>query len=341
MPQHHGVLPPPWRPQIGAPGLVLAPMEGVTDAPMRALMTERGGFTFCVSEFMRISQDVPYIRPYFEHVPELKNHSRTPSGTQVHFQLLGGNPEKLALAAFRACEAGAQGVDLNFGCPSPTVNGSDGGATLLKYPDRIREIVKAVRQSVPAHLPVSAKLRLGWESIDDIHLNAERALQGGASWITIHGRTKAQGYTPPAYWGPIGEVNRQLGREIPIIANGDLWTFEDFERCRDETGCTQFMLGRCALADPHLPSRIARALGIELSAPALSDPIGLEPRDWHPLFKKFAEHCAPYGGGGYVVRRIKQWLGFVRIRRPLPWFDEIKKFQTPEQLFGWLDKQDH
>ena len=101
-----------------------------------------------------------------------------------------------------ACDAGALGIDINFGCPAPTVNSHDGGATLLKYPHRIREIVRAVRDAVPSDLPVSAKLRLGWESIDDIYENARMAADGGASWITIHARTRAQGYQPPVYWRP-------------------------------------------------------------------------------------------------------------------------------------------
>lgn len=110
-------------------------MEGVTDAPMRTLLTEGGAFTHAVSEFLRISEgDLPG-RVYLEHVPELKTNSKTPSGTPVIFQLLGGDPEKLSRAALTAVKLGAIGIDLNFGCPAPTVNRHDGGATLLKYPE--------------------------------------------------------------------------------------------------------------------------------------------------------------------------------------------------------------
>lgn len=329
------------RIERGTPAVVLAPMEGVTDAPMRAFLSERGGFSFCVSEFMRISQDVPGIRPYYDHVPELKNNSRTPSGTLVHFQLLGGNPEKLALAAARGCEAGARGVDLNFGCPSPTVNGSDGGATLLKYPDRIRDIVSAVRAAVPREFPVSAKLRLGWDSMDAIHLNAERAAEGGASWITIHGRTKEQGYRPPAYWGPIGEINRRMGAHVPVIANGDIWTMDDFERCREQTGCEHFMLGRSAMADPFLPPRIARALGLSVSGTAVDAPpiSTAAPQSWVPLFERFNEICEPHYGPGYIVRRIKQWLAFVRKQQQIAWFDDIKRMNSPTEVLTWLKAQ--
>src|SRR5262245_7631642 len=143
------------------PALILAPMDGVTDAPMRALQGESGAFTFAVSEFLRISQSVPHRGVFHRHVPELLNGGRTPTGLPVQVQLLGGDAERLAQAAVVAHEAGATAIDINFGCPAPTVNRHDGGATLLKYPQRIREIVAAIRSSVPRQIPVSAKLRLG------------------------------------------------------------------------------------------------------------------------------------------------------------------------------------
>src|SRR5205823_3500903 len=116
--------------KFGKPAVVLAPMEGVTDGPMRAMMSERGGFSFCVAEFLRISHDLLPIKTYFEHVPELAHGCKTPSGLPVQFQLLGGKPELMAASALRACQVGAQAIDLNFGCPAPIVNRNDGGATL-------------------------------------------------------------------------------------------------------------------------------------------------------------------------------------------------------------------
>src|SRR4051794_29311651 len=242
----------------GIPALVLAPIEGVTDAPMRALMGERGGFSFCVSEFLRINDSLPPARTFQHHMPELRQDSRTPSGLRVQLQLLGGDPGRLAQAAARACELGSPGVDLNFGCPAPTVNRHDGGATLLKHPARLRDIVAQVRAAVPRHLPVSAKLRLGWDCITSIDQNSQMAAEGGAAWITIHGRTRVAGYAPPVFWAPIGRVRERLG--IPVVANGDIWTIADFRRCREESGCRHFMLGRGALADPLLPARVAAEL---------------------------------------------------------------------------------
>lgn len=284
----------------GRPALVLAPMEGVTDAPMRALLSEVGGYAFCVSEFFRISQDIPYPKAFTIHVPELKNGARTKAGLAVQVQLLGGNPEKLALSALRAIEAGATGIDLNFGCPAPTVNRNDGGATLLKCPERLEAIVRAVRDAVPAHLPVSAKLRLGWDDEKEIHINAQAAARGGAEWLTIHARTKTQGYRPPAHWSFIGEVRRAL--DIPVVANGDIWTVDDFKKCREQTECEHFMLGRSALADPHLALRLGKELG--LVSHDVSDVI-----PWADLIERFVSHALPYANSpSYALCRIKQWL---------------------------------
>ena len=184
------------------PAVILAPMDGVTDAPMRALQGESGAVTVAVSEFLRISHSVPHRGVFHRHVPELLNGGRTPTGLPVQVQLLGGHADRLAQAASAAYEAGATAIDINFGCPAPTVNRHDGGATLLRYPCRIREIVSAIRAAVPRHVPISAKMRLGWDCVDSIFENAEMAAEGGASWLTIHGRTRTQGYAARPSTGP-------------------------------------------------------------------------------------------------------------------------------------------
>jgi tRNA-dihydrouridine synthase C len=307
-------------------------MEGVMDAAMRALISELGGFSFCVAEFVRISQAAPGVRVFQRHVPELTHGGTTPAGLPVQVQLLGGNPGKLAQAALAAIRAGARAVDLNFGCPARTVNRHDGGATLLQYPDRIRDIVSAVRAAVPAHLPVSAKMRLGWDNIHAIHLNAERAAEGGANWITIHARTKSQGYRPPAYWKPLGEVRARL--RIPVVANGEIWSLDDLRRCRDETGCQHFMLGRGALADPMLGLKAARELGVpgvDLLLPVYSRASGRDERtlaEWLQLISRYAELCnSSRLPSAYVLCRVKQWLRMNNHDGKLPWFNEIRECQ--------------
>jgi tRNA-dihydrouridine synthase C len=318
------------------PALVLAPMEGVTDSPMRALLTERGGFGLCVTEFLRVTDQAPPAHVFLLHVPELAHGGRTPAGTPVQVQLLGGNEEKMAESARRACELGAPGIDINFGCPSPIVNRNDGGAALLRHPERIRQIVAAVRAAVPREIPVSAKLRLGWENTSDIFVNAEQAVLGGASWLTLHARTRVQGYRPPAHWRVVGEVRKRVG--IPVVANGEIWTIDDFDRCREETGCSHFMLARGALGDPALVHEIARRLGI-LSADVAAEayPFGDAPERWSPLMRRFSELAEPRSRGGqYTARRIKQWATFAHMRKPLPWFDRLKRGQSLDEVLAAL-----
>jgi len=308
------------------PALALAPMDGVTDASMRALQGELGGFSYCVTEFLRVSQDVLQAKAFLREVPELQHGSRTLTGLPVQVQLLGGDPEKMALSALVAVNTGATAVDINFGCPAPTVNRHDGGASLLKSPCRIRGVVQAVRQAVPSHIPVSAKLRLGWENIEDIHENAAMAAEGGADWITIHARTRAQGYAPPVYWEPIGQVRKAL--DIPVVANGDIWTLEDFRRCREVTGCSHFMLGRSALADPRMPGLVGRELGLQAPVQEL---------DWPRLLQGLVRHSLGLPAFG-TLTRLKQWIRIASRYGQFPHFDALKRSQSLEQFFEILNR---
>jgi tRNA-dihydrouridine synthase C len=305
-------------------------MEGVTDAPMRALLTSVGGFDLCVSEFLRISQQVPPPHTYQAHVPELATNLMTQAGCPILLQLLGGNPERMAQAAQVGVTLGSTGIDLNFGCPARTVNRHDGGAALLRAPDRIRTIVAAVRQSVPQAISVSVKLRLGWEDPQDIHATADAATEGGASWITIHGRTKVQGYRPPAYWEPIGEVRARL--PIPVIANGDIWTLEDAARCLDVTGCQHLMLGRGAVADPHLAGGVARLLQSPAGNTVAARPHP-SPHAWLALLQAFVVQASyPGQSPRHLPGRIKQWGKMVHGQRPDLWYPLIKTLKSTEEI---------
>jgi len=305
-------------------------MQGLTDAPMRALQGETGAFTFAVSEFLRISSDVPSAKLFRRHVPELSEGAVTRTGLAVQVQLLGGHAGRMAASAMLACTAGARAIDINFGCPAPTVNKHDGGAALLKEPKRIREIVSAVREAVPNEIPVSAKLRLGWDSMDAIFENAAMAEEGGADWITIHGRTRVQGYSPPAYWNPIGAVRAQLS--IPVVANGDLWTLEDFRRCREETGCVHFMLGRGALANPLLSHQVARELGLTSELPA-------EAYDWATLLQRFVLWNEAFRSTSprFLLARVKHWLNIAGHHGNFDGFETVKRAESVEEIFAFLD----
>jgi tRNA-dihydrouridine synthase C len=261
--------------------------------------------------------------------PELNNGAVTDSGTPVGVQLLGGDPERLALSALEAVAAGARIIDLNFGCPAPTVNRHDGGATLLKYPERIEAIVQEVRSALPKHVPLSAKLRLGWDDQRAIYENAERAARGGASWITIHGRTKMQGYTPPAYWLPIGEVRRAVG--VPVVANGEIWSLEDLKRCEEETGCEHFMLGRGALASPRLVAQCAEYLKLSPINSYLS--AEREACVWFSMMRDLLRESRSVAESDRrSLSRVKQWLNYAHKRGAIEWFDQVKRVSDTAEL---------
>lgn len=319
------------------PALILAPMEGVTDAPMRALQGETGAFTFAVSEFLRINHVIPTASAFWRHVPELRHGALTPTGLPVQVQLLGGNPNLLAQSAVAAHAAGATAIDINFGCPARTVNRHDGGATLLQYPKRILEIVRAVRDALPIEVPVSAKLRLGWDDVSAIDENAEMAAEGGASWLTIHARTRLQGYAPPVFWTRIGEVRERT--KIPVVANGDIWTLDGFRRCQDETGCHHFMLGRGALANPGLAQQVAVELGItrgQADDGPLRDIEWLKPLqsllDWTDHIKQ--------PGAGLAIHRMKQWLNLAATFGGFKSFDKVKRARSPDEIFEILTQSE-
>jgi len=302
-------------------------MDGVTDAAMRALQGATGSFTFAVSEFVRISNHAIPGRAFQKDVPECLNDGLTLSGLPVAVQILGGDPELMALSALNAVSAGARAIDINFGCPAPTVNRNDGGAMLLNHPCRIRSIVSAVRSAVPAEIPVSAKIRLGWSSIDAVYENAAMAAEGGASWLTIHARTRVQGYAPPVFYSPIRLVRESLG--IPVIANGDMFSLDEFRQCREETGCMHFMIGRGALARPSLSYEIAAELGLPAREPMT---------DWVSLMLELRSWSEQSGMnvGPKSVQRMKQWLNLAQRHGDFDAFDRVKKIDTVEEFLEAL-----
>lgn len=297
---------------------------------MRALMGELGGFSFCVSEFIRVSSDVLPPKAFPKHVPEVANNCLTPTGLPVQVQILGGDPERMALSALNALKAGATAIDINFGCPAKTVNRHDGGASILRSPCRIREIVSAVRQAVPTEIPVSAKLRLGWDSTETAEENAQMAAEGGATWITIHARTRMQGYLPPVFYAPLGRIRKNL--DVPLVANGDIWNLDEFRRCQDETGCKHFMLGRCAMANPRLPRLIAAELGLPTKCVESEN-------DWPDLMRRLERWTAFYSDfpSRSMVLRFKQWLKLAANFGDFVHFDAVKLSDTVEEFYRNLE----
>lgn len=176
--------------------VILAPMEGVVDHLMRDLLTAQGGFDLCVTEFLRVVDQLYPERSFFKICPELANGAKTPSGVPVRIQLLGQSPEWLAENAARAVALGSPGIDLNFGCPAKTVNRNKGGSVLLKEPETLYAIIREVRQAVPVYQPVTAKIRLGYDDTSLMLENARAIEAAGATELAVHARTKRDGYRP-------------------------------------------------------------------------------------------------------------------------------------------------
>lgn len=299
--------------------LILAPMEGLADFHVRQALTDIGGFDWCVTEFVRVNGTLLPPRTFYRWCPELLTGARTRAGTPVHVQLLGSDPHSMAANAMRAAELGAPAIDLNFGCPAKTVNRHRGGAVLLDEPQLVHDIVAAVRAAVPTDIPVSVKMRLGNCDGERASENALAIQQAGAAWLTVHGRTRVQGYRPPAYWDRIGLLQQQL--DIPVIANGEIWTCEDAQRCVQESGCDWLMLGRGAVSDPFLSQRIiydSNAGWDEISACLL----------------KFIDDCRPISNDQQLVGRVKQWMNYLR----RDWtqaqclYDLVKRSRESEQI---------
>jgi tRNA-dihydrouridine synthase C len=287
--------------------LLLAPMEGLLDFTLRDILTRVGGVDRCVAEFIRVTGTLLPERVFTRIVPELKHGGCTPAGVPVRAQLMGSDPACLAENAARLAGLGSAGIDLNFGCPAKVVNRHGGGAALLQDPELLATIVAAVRRAVPASMPVSAKMRLGFND-DSRTLECALAIVGaGASELVVHARTKADGYRPPAYWERIAPIRAAV--RIPVIANGEIWNVSDALLARERSGCDTLMLGRGMVSDPGLALAIVAA-DSALPGMALSW-AELQP----PLLAFWALVCAKIEPRARVGR-LKQWLNYLRRRHP-------------------------
>ncbi|MFD2166311.1 tRNA-dihydrouridine synthase [Thalassotalea euphylliae] len=296
-------------------------MEGVVDHIMRELLTELNDYDICITEFVRVVKGKVPKATFFKIAPELRHDSKTKSGTKVRVQLLGQHPQWLAENAIRAIELGSHGVDLNFGCPAKTVNKSRGGAVLLKDPELMYQVISQVVAALkPLNQEVSAKIRLGFDDVTLLDEIIDAVSQASPDMLTVHARTKKQGYKPPAYWEYIKTINAKL--DIPVVANGEIWTLQDAQTCMDRSGSDHIMLGRGALATPNLCNVIKRN-----DTPFNWLQTCLCIKHWLLLddgsFKEF-----------YFSSRLKQWYRYLKVTYPESQhlFNEIKTLESKNQI---------
>jgi tRNA-dihydrouridine synthase C len=300
----------------------LAPMEGLIDHPLREILTAQGGYDYCVTEFLRVVDVLIPDHVFLRNCPELKQNGKTLAGTPVHLQLLGSDISAMAENACRAIELGASAISLNFGCPAKGTNKRQGGAVLLQEPQRIHDIVRAVKKALPVTTLLTAKMRLGYQDDSLAMENALAIESAGTDNLTIHARTKVQGYKPPAYWHLIKPITEKLN--IPVIANGDIYNKHHYQACLLASGCQHVMIGRGAVSMPDL----ARQIVDQHHAP-------LEWSQALALLLNYLRHILTLTAQKYAVARFKQWLNYLSKNYPQAKsnFEQVKRFTQAQQVW--------
>lgn len=276
-------------------GVFLAPMAGVTDLPYRVLAREFGA-DLVVSEMVS-AQALVY------------KNQRTLRMLTIHegerpcaIQLFGHDPQVMAEAAKMVYQqVQPEMIDLNFGCPTPKVVKNGDGAALLTDPRLAGRIASAVVEAVP--IPVTAKIRLGWDQ-DSINCLEVAGLleEAGVHWITVHARTREQFYSGEAQWAWIGEIKARSS--IPIVGNGDIFSPSAAREMIEQTGCDHVAVGRAARGNPWIFQRIKAYLaeGVHLPEPSVEERIQVALR--HLRMK------AEYDGEAVAVREMRPHLAW-------------------------------
>jgi tRNA-dihydrouridine synthase B len=229
--------------------LILSPMDGFSDLPFRAMCRELGSAA-SYTEFINaldVLQGHPRVAQKIAFLPEER---------PVAFQIFDNDPGRLLEVALRLQEHRPDFIDVNMGCSEKCVSGRGAGAGLLRTPLKIARIFRRLSQAL--EVPVTGKIRLGWDEADRNYLLVARIIaENGGAMLAVHGRTKAQGYGGQADWDAIAEIKQAVS--IPVIGNGDVRTVADIERLKVHTACDAVMIGRGAIGNPWIFSRLDRA----------------------------------------------------------------------------------
>ena len=275
--------------------LYLAPMAGVTDKIFRQIC-KRYGADVLVTEFVSaegVFRRNERTREYLDF-----DDGERPLGVQ----LFGADPAHMAEAAKQVMDWVAPDfIDLNFGCPVNKVVAKNGGSALLKDCPTLSSVAKAVVQAV-APLPVTAKIRIGWDANSINALRVAEILQDcGIAALAVHGRTRAQGYSGEADWRVIGQVAEAV--TIPVIGNGDLFSAKEVARRRTETKIAAVMIGRAAMSAPWIFQQIKNYLvtGELLPAPEL-------PERWSVIIEHCHRHAEDWGNEEQAIRSMRARL---------------------------------
>ncbi len=277
----------------GCPYLFLAPMEGLGDRPFRKAMASVGGFDEAVTEFIRVPKNA--------HIPSLAKdydpHELAP--IPIAAQIMGSEPELIAEMARELVRKGAKRIDLNCGCPSNTVVGKGAGSSLLKDPSFLHDVAKSLVQSTD--IPVTIKMRSGFEDTSLLKENLLAAQESGIRFLTLHPRTKVDGYGPPAKWELIAFAKSIL--KIPVVGNGDILNAADAHRMLRETGCDALMIGRGSATNPFIFHEIKASFTGDSYEPS-----------WDKLrnfIEIFVQNLSPDSPPRNRIGKLKQLLSFL------------------------------
>ena len=271
--------------------LILAPMDGLSSLPFRSLARSLGS-AMSYTEFIN-AIDVVYGSPYLADRLVYAESERP-----VVFQLLDSDPERLLAAALKIRPHNPDVLDINMGCCARGVSGRGAGSGLLRAPKLIAQMVSTLSQALD--IPITAKIRLGWDDHSRNYLEVAQILEdSGAKLIAVHGRTRHQSYSGVADWDAIAEVKQAVS--VPVIGNGDVRTVADIDRIKAHTGCDAVMIGRAALGNPWIFSRLDRSqVPPNLVLATMRDHL-TRMQDFHGtdrgliLFRKYAVHyLKPY-----------------------------------------------
>jgi tRNA-dihydrouridine synthase B len=294
---------------------ILAPMDGFSDWPFRSLCSALGS-AMSYTEFVRaeaITHAYEVTLPRFTYEePE----------RPVVFQIYGDDPDEILKAALIIQELSPDIIDINMGCPSKTVANRGAGVGLMRTPLKIAQIFRKLTAAL--HVPVTGKIRLGWEDLRNYLLIARIVEENGGAALAVHGRTKEQGYRGEADWDAIAEVKAAV--KIPVIGNGDVKTPEDIGRMKQYTGCEAVMIGRAAVGNPWIFSRLERT--------------EVTPEMVHRMVSQHLERNVTFYGSekGMILFR-KHAMQYLKLQRlPRAVRTEILLQLTPQDFLLQLEK---
>ena len=272
----------------------LAPMAGYTDLPFRQIVRSFGGLGLAFTEMLN---PISILRGREKKVKYLV--ATSPDDQPLGWQIYGKDPGQLVEAARWLADRGVPLIDVNMGCPQKKISGKGAGAGLLRKPDLAVEIARRVVEAVK--VPVTVKIRLGWDNAQTAVDLAKEFEKLGVAAITVHGRTRIQKFEGKSDWEAIGNVRAAVDK-VPVIANGDIVSVESAREVFKITGCVGIMLGRQPIKEPWIIRDIARDLNGE---PPLPPP---DQRQRFELMMRHFQLCSEMYGEKLTVLQFRKWV---------------------------------